>query len=38
VAKVNQVEKLSILAASAADLGDLDRATESYQSVLRLDP
>jgi len=38
VAKVKQVEKLLILAGSAADLGDLDRATQSYQSVLRLDP
>ena len=38
VAKVKQVEKLLILAGSAADLGDLDSAIQSYQSVLRLDP
>lgn len=38
VAKVKQVQKLLILAGSAADLGDLDGATRSYQSVLGLDP
>lgn len=38
VAKVSQVEKLLILAGSAADLGDLDGASESYYAVLRLDP